>query len=56
MEAFLAQARAYDQQGWNWLKLTRVLPLTHPVPVLRAQEIDRWSQSPAYRQLLAQGC
>ncbi|MCS7031434.1 MAG: M48 family metallopeptidase [Gloeomargarita sp. SKYG116] len=54
-EAFLAQARAYDQQGWNWLKLTRSLPLTHPVPVLRAQEIDRWSQSPEYRQLLAAG-
>lgn len=54
-QAFLAQARAYDQQGWNWLKTTRTLPLTHPLPVLRAQEIDRWSQSPAYQRLVARG-
>ncbi|WAS05890.1 M48 family metallopeptidase [Gloeomargaritales cyanobacterium VI4D9] len=52
-QAFLAQARAYDQRGWGWLKTPRTLPLTHPLPVLRAQEIDRWSQSPAYQRLVA---
>ncbi|MEN9215565.1 MAG: M48 family metallopeptidase, partial [Gloeomargarita sp. DG02_3_bins_56] len=52
-QAFLAQARAYDHQGWGWLKTTRNLPLTHPLPVLRAQEIDRWSQSPTYQRLVA---
>jgi Zn-dependent protease with chaperone function len=52
-QAFLAQARAYSQQGWNWLKMTRTLPLTHPLPVLRAHEIDRWSQSPDYQRLVA---
>jgi len=52
-QAFLAQARAYSQRGWNWLKMTRTLPLTHPLPVLRAHEIDRWSQSPDYQRLVA---
>jgi hypothetical protein len=27
--------------------------LSHPLPVLRAREIDRWAQSEQYRELLA---
>ena len=29
--------------------------LSHPLPVLRASEIDEWSRSPAYRSLLKRG-
>jgi Zn-dependent protease with chaperone function len=55
VEAFLAQARAYNQVDHDLgmlLKAVRTAELTHPVPVLRAQEIDRWSSSAAYQSLL----
>lgn len=29
--------------------------LSHPLPVLRANEIDEWSRSSAYRSLLKRG-
>lgn len=56
LDAFLEQARAYDtaidselgevvRQVWSQ-------DLTHPLPVLRAREIDRWSSSPTYQSLL----
>ncbi len=56
VEAFLAQARAYDaidqSQLGAALKRARTATLTHPVPVLRAREIDRWAYSREYRDLL----
>ncbi len=56
LEAFLAQARSYEEisntQLGDLLKQLKTVELTHPVPVLRAKEIDRWSSSQAYQALL----
>lgn len=56
LEAFVAQARAYDDisktEMGEMVKATRTSQLTHPVPVLRAREIDRWSSSQEYQSLL----
>ena len=56
LDAFLAQARAYDEvsqdQMGALLKQAMTAQLTHPVPVLRAREIDRWASSQAYHALL----
>ncbi|MGI0485358.1 M48 family metallopeptidase [Pantanalinema rosaneae CENA516] len=56
LEAFLAQARAYDDiskdQMGEMLKQAMTAQLTHPVPVLRAREIDRWASSQSYQALL----
>ena len=59
IDAFLAQARAYDiavdSEVGDVIKQTRSQNLTHPLPVLRAREIDRWSSSPDYESLLKRG-
>lgn len=59
LEAFLAQARAYDNISNNemgeMLKQAQTSALTHPVPVLRAREIDRWASSKEYQLLLQNG-
>jgi hypothetical protein len=34
------------------VKEARTAQLSHPVPVLRAREIDRWSSSLEYQRLL----
>lgn len=56
LDAFLEQARAYDDisndQLGAMLKQAMTEQLTHPVPVLRAREIDRWSGSQEYQALL----
>ena len=56
LDAFLAQARAYDDisntELGEMLKSARASQLTHPVPVLRAREIDRWAASREYQSLL----
>ncbi|MEL6398506.1 MAG: M48 family metallopeptidase [Cyanobacteria bacterium J06626_4] len=56
VEAFLDQARAYDaavdSELGELVKQVRSQELTHPLPVLRAREIDRWSSSPQYQSLL----
>ncbi len=56
VDAFLAQARAYDDisnsQLGEILKQAQTAQLTHPVPVLRAREIDRWATSKEYEDLL----
>lgn len=56
VEAFLDQARAYDNLSQDALgealKQLRTQGLTHPVPVLRAKEIDRWASSQAYDALV----
>ena len=58
LDAFVAQARTYDQisstELGELLKQTQTAQLTHPLPVLRAREIDRWSSSPNYQSLLKQ--
>ncbi|MFM7407189.1 MAG: M48 family metallopeptidase [Cuspidothrix sp.] len=56
LDAFIDQARAYDEISKNELgemvKSARTAQLTHPVPVLRAREIDRWAGSQEYQKLL----
>jgi Zn-dependent protease with chaperone function len=56
VDAFLAQARAYENIGntdfGKMLKSSQAEQLTHPVPVLRAKEIDLWSRTDRYEFLL----
>lgn len=56
LDAFLAQARAYDDisntEMGAMLKSAQISQLTHPLPVLRAREIDRWAASKEYQSLL----
>lgn len=56
LDAFIAQARAYDDvdktEIGQLLKQMQTAQLTHPVPVLRAREIDRWASSQSYQSLL----
>jgi Zn-dependent protease with chaperone function len=58
VDAFLAQARAYEDISTTslgkMLTTAQTEQLTHPVPVLRAKEIDRWSQTNDYQSLLKQ--
>lgn len=56
LDAFIAQARAYDDisktELGETLKSAQISQLTHPLPVLRAREIDRWVSSQEYQSLL----
>jgi Zn-dependent protease with chaperone function len=55
VDAFLAQARAYNQAGDDISTLWKTLQtaqLTHPLPVLRASAIDRWASSKTYHELI----
>jgi Zn-dependent protease with chaperone function len=56
LEAFIQQARDYDQISktplGEMLKISQTQQLTHPLPVLRAREIDRWASSPEYEKLI----
>ncbi len=56
LDAFIEQARSYDQVSntelGEALKTAQNEQLTHPVPVIRAREIDRWARSRQYQNLL----
>lgn len=56
LDAFVAQARDYDKMGdselGELLKQVQTSQLTHPLPVLRAREIDRWASTQKYQNLL----
>lgn len=56
VDAFLEQARDYEAISQDQLgaaiKQLRTTEMTHPVPVLRAKEIDRWASSQDYFRLL----
>ena len=56
LDAFIEQARAYDAAGetelGEMLKTSQTAQLTHPVPVIRAREIDRWASSNQYQTLM----
>lgn len=56
LDAFIAQARAYDlatqSEFGDLLKQLQTATLTHPVPVLRAREVDRWAASQDYQTLV----
>ncbi|KMT09091.1 hypothetical protein BVRB_6g131990 [Beta vulgaris subsp. vulgaris] len=56
VDAFLEQARSYDKassspMGW-YMRNAQTRQLSHPLPVLRAREIDEWSRSREYNSLL----
>ena len=57
LEAFIEQAKAYDDFGKDelggLLQAAQNSQLTHPVPVIRAREIDRWASSSQYQNILA---
>lgn len=56
LDAFIAQARAYETSSQTDLGQTlrqmQTAQRTHPLPVLRAKEIDLWASSPEYEALL----
>ncbi|MGD1806389.1 M48 family metallopeptidase [Dapis sp. BLCC M126] len=56
VDAFLAQARAYNEfantELGEVLREVQTAQLTHPLPVLRAKEIDKWASSKKYQDLL----
>lgn len=56
LDAFLDQARSYDTMSTDelgeLLKEAQTSQLSHPLPVLRAREIDRWAKSQTYSDLL----
>lgn len=56
LDAFLDQARSYDAvtqtEIGQLLKDAQVSPLTHPLPVLRAREIDQWAGSTDYQRIM----
>lgn len=56
LQAFMEQAQAYqnisETELGAMLKSTQTAQLTHPVPVLRAREIQKWASSPDYQKLL----
>lgn len=56
VDAFLEQARSYDRASSSsvglYIRNAQTKQLSHPLPVLRAREIDEWSRSLDYQQLL----
>ncbi|MFQ6631282.1 hypothetical protein Gotur_009154 [Gossypium turneri] len=56
VDAFLEQARSYDKASSSpvgyYMRNAQTRQLSHPLPVLRAREIDEWSRSNEYRSLL----
>ena len=56
LDAFIEQAKAYDSIGADslgeMLQQAQTAQLTHPVPVIRAREIDRWASSVEYQSIL----
>ncbi len=56
LEAFLQQARDYNDLSMSemgqLLRQAQTAQLSHPVPVLRAREVERWASSQDYQSLL----
>ncbi|KAJ6846096.1 uncharacterized protein M6B38_278635 [Iris pallida] len=56
VDAFLEQARSYDMAasspvGW-YIRNAQTKQLSHPLPVMRAREVDEWSRSQEYMSLV----
>lgn len=56
VDAFIKQARSYDEatsspMGW-YLRNAQTRALSHPLPVLRAREIDTWASSSEFTNLI----
>ena len=56
LDAFIEQAKAYDSVGTDSLgeilQAAQTAQLTHPVPVIRAREIERWASSVEYQSIV----
>jgi Zn-dependent protease with chaperone function len=56
LEAFIDQARDYDLASQSDMgrafRQMQTAQLSHPLPVLRAREVDRWAKSSDYQSLL----
>ena len=55
LDAFMVQAREYEDWDSGWDKLTRMgteLQLTHAYPVRRAREVMSWVQSGEYDRIV----
>jgi Zn-dependent protease with chaperone function len=57
LDAFIEQAKAYDSVAEDgglgeMLQAAQTAQLTHPVPVIRAREIERWASSAEYQAIL----
>ncbi len=56
LEAFMEQVKEYNllsnTDTGKMLQEMQTAQLTHPVPILRAKEIENWSKSPNYYQLI----
>ena len=60
VDAYLAQARAYDQVSRSsavgrLVRRSQEDDATHPLPILRARAIERYASSADYRRLLSRG-
>lgn len=60
VDAFLQQARSYDEAASSsplawYLRNAQTRQLSHPLPVLRAREVDQWSRSREYKALIGSG-
>lgn len=44
-----------ESNFWLLIRNAQTRQLSHPLPVLRASEIDEWSKTPAYKSLLKRG-
>lgn len=59
VDAFLQQARDYDRAATT--PIGRLLrrqmegSLTHPLPVMRVRELDRWFRGNAYKAIASRG-
>ncbi|WPF87048.1 M48 family metallopeptidase [Cyanobacterium aponinum AL20118] len=58
LSAFMEQVKDYRMMSNNelgrLLQETQTAQLTHPLPIIRAKEVEKWSNSPEYDQLLNQ--
>lgn len=60
-DAFLKQARRFEEATASSSRIGRRFwrqmqqRASHPLPVLRAREMDRWANSPAFRAILRDG-
>ena len=57
VDAFVAQAKAYDaaSQGstvGRQIRRSQEQAATHPLPVLRVRELERWAASAEYARLV----
>lgn len=56
LDAFMEQVKDYkimsNSELGRLLQETQTAQLTHPLPIIRAKEIEKWSNSPEYERLL----